>query len=427
MKQGEEYLQQKQWEQAKQAFLRVVDIKQDYAPAYRGIGLSARGQAFEQLGKPEHKFDRHLLEEAIEELSRAFRLGDYTPETVWALHWSLRNVSNIDGIIEILKRYAENAPNLEQEFLARHYIVDEYSLIREHEEAVRWHKDLLEKMQNKVSPEKLLSSLSDATMLRSWKECGLLSEWTLLSNGLYSKLEDTYDTCVYRANYLRALMEAVYVPAGRFEEALETCDKLKAIVEKYAEQWVEARWFLADIRGGLLSIYHSTECKDLEEQIVIDGKQYLLDYENWITESSISSIKSEEVYKDPLSGKEEVSSLFDLHWQYYIFSIHDFACMCMWTGHYKDAVELFEKALAIGDNAETHFFLAGSILKATGDVEKSLDHFRQAIENPFFSRRHELKLAFLEEATFKDVWDNERFISLIEIEEQKEVQQVKNQ
>jgi len=423
MKQGESYLQQKHWEKAKQAFLRAVDAQQDYAPAYRGIGLAARGEVQEQLQNTPGVFDRALLDEAIEELSRAFRLGDSSPETVWPLTWALRRVSDMNGIIETLKKYADNAPDIEQEFLALHYVVDNYSLLHQSQEAVEWHRKLLDRMRGKLPPEKLLGSLSDATMLGSWKNCGLLSEWMSISNQLYLKLEDTYDACAPRAYYLRTLIEAVYVPDERFEEALDTCGKLKLLVEKYIEQWVEARWFLTDVRGDLLSIYHRTGCKDKEKQIVADGRQFLLDYEDWIAEISAFGSDRTAVYTDHL-GKEEVWALHKLHQQvYYQFALHDFACMCMWTDHYTDAVELFEKALTLRNDAETHLFLAGSILKATGDREKSFEHFRQAIEDPFFSRRHELKQVFLGDINFEDVWDDEQFMGVIDQEVQRQVQQ----
>ena len=133
----------------------------------------------EQYGKSPADSDE-ILWKAIENLSQVLELGDYTPETVWSLTRALRNISDMDGIIEALKKYADNAPNLEQEFLVRHYIVDNYSLLREYEEAVKWHKDLLQKMRSKVPPERLLWSLSDSCMMGPWKECGLLSEWVHL-------------------------------------------------------------------------------------------------------------------------------------------------------------------------------------------------------------------------------------------------------
>lgn len=64
-------------------------------------------------------------------------------------------------------------------------------------------------------------------------------------------------------------------------------------------------------------------------------------------------------------------------------------------------------------------------MSGTGDKEKSFEHFQQAVENPYFSRRHDLKQAFLEETTFEDVWDDEQYLSLINKEVQKLVQQVK--
>lgn len=424
MEQGEAYLQERNWEKAKQAFLRAVDAQEDHAPAYRGIGLAAQGEVLAQLRTPGYVYDRKLLEEAVEELGRAFRLGDRTPETVWPLTEALQHISDLDRSIRVLKEYADNAPDATEEFLALHYIVGKYSLLHEHKEAVKWHKDMLEKMQSKMPAERLLWSLSTTIMMGSWKKCGLLSEWMSISHELYSQMEDTYDTCTSRAYYLRSLIEAVYVPAERFEEALETCERLKALTEKYIEQWVEARWIFIDAQANLLLVYHATNRGDMEAQTVVEGKQYVSDYGHWVTQLSTSGGDREVTYKDPVRGKADVRSLYNFHRQYYQFSLHDFACVCMWTGHYEDAVELFEKALAIMDVPNTHFFLAGSILKATGDREKSFQHFRQAVENPLYSPRHNLKQVVLGDSSFEDVWDDDQFLSLIEKEAQKDSQQV---
>ncbi|NIV35460.1 MAG: hypothetical protein GWN58_40210 [Anaerolineae bacterium] len=95
----------------------------------------------------------------------------------------------------------------------------------------------------------------------------------------------------------------------------------------------------------------------------------------------------------------------------------------MWAGYYDEAIPLFERALTLKDNPETHFFLAGTILKATSDKNRSLAHFRQATQNPAFSRRHDLRQAFLAEGTFEAVWNDPRFLDLIDQEVQKLVQQ----
>ena len=68
---------------------------------------------------------------------------------------------------------------------------------------------------------------------------------------------------------------------------------------------------------------------------------------------------------------------------------------------------------------ETHFFLAAALLKDQRDYERSLDHFRRAVQNPNFSRHHELCLAFEEERTFEDVWGDERYRAVIEDEQGK--------
>lgn len=349
--------------------------------------------------------DVSRLRQAVTYLYAAFEAGDYVPETVWSLTRALRFVSDLQGIIQVLKCYAEHAPSREQEFLARHYIVDHYALLRQHEAAVTWHRDLLTRMQGVVPPDRLLWSFSDTTMLRSWKAVDCLSEWTMSVNDLYRQVPDTVATCEARAAYLRTLIEAVHLPAGAYIQALEVCDQLMVFLDHYRDQWVAARWLTSEVFGVRLSIYHAMDASDLEIGVIMDGRQYLGEYAEWL--------------KLPTMLKENNGTSSQGHTQLYHTALHNFGCQCLWTGHYQEAVDLLEQALLNWDVPETHFFLAGAILQATNDQGQSLKHFCQAVEHSDFSRRHELKQAFLEESSFGAVHDDSAFLAVIEKENQK--------
>lgn len=211
MKQGHVHLSQKQWEPAKQAFMRAADVREDYALAYRGVGLAYRGQMQERLEELDGVLDDRLLGQTIDALRKAFRLGDQTPETVWPLVRALRYRSEMETIIEILQSYAAKAPDSEQAFFALHEIVDYYAMIGDHPNAVAWHENLLTRMA--TAPKAwLLESLTDNTILASWKACDRLPAWMNHAANLYNGLEDTEETHMPRAYYLRCLIEAVYLP-----------------------------------------------------------------------------------------------------------------------------------------------------------------------------------------------------------------------
>ena len=188
MKQGDEYLQQKQWEQAKQAFMHVVDIKQDYAPAYKGIGLSARGQVLDQLNDPKCELDKNLLNEAIEELSRAYRLGDRDWDTVKAL-------GSLYGKFQYYEEEAELFWNYCQEDISRPYAFESgleamrvmsfgghghdaeslHNVKLSSAEIVQRHRQMIDQFADKVPPRELIDSFISTS--GTYDRAELTEEW----------------------------------------------------------------------------------------------------------------------------------------------------------------------------------------------------------------------------------------------------------
>lgn len=413
MKQGHTYLAQRQWEPAKQAFMRAADVREDYALAYRGVGLAYRGQMEDRLDEPEGVLDDRLLGQTIDALRRAFRLGDHSPETVWPLIRALRYRSDMETIIALLKKYAATVLDMEQEFLARHHIVDYYAMIHDHPNAVAWHEDLLTRMV--AAPKAwLLESLADNTILTSWKAYDRLPAWMDHAAKLYDDLEGTSETCTPRAYYLRCLIEAVYLPEKAYDKALATCARLSSLAGQYQDTWIEARWIHTDVTANRLSIFQATHRCDDAVQMVSDGKRELADYKRFFMELTAKNRHHKITVKSGLFGREERGSLYEFHKRYYQFALHDFACVCMWTGYYTDAADLFEQTLVLQEDPHTHYFYAGCLLKASGDRKRSLIHLRKAVQNPNLSIRYQLKQAFLNETVFEEVWTDEEFLRLIE-------------
>lgn len=350
------------------------------------------------------------LKQSIDNLSQAFVLDNSDSETVWALIRSLRYISDIDGIIDVLKIYANHASNPEQEFLARHYLVDYYALMRRDTEAVEAHKRMLNHMQTRISADRLLWSLSDTTMLASWKRTDARDTWLSIAEAHYQRVPDTLETCQTRAEYLRTLTEAVYMPRDDYDRAEETCKSWMALIEKYSDQLATARWMLIDGCGLLLSIYTALGQQDQVNETVRIGLAETAAYASWI---------NQQMRHNPDMASTELAE----HWALCQNGLHNFGCQCLWNGYFNEAVQLLEQALEISENAETHFFLAAAILKATGNRDQSLDHFRCAIQNPTYSYRHDLKRPFLHERAFESVWNDPQFLSVIAQEADKLVQQ----
>lgn len=428
MAQGEAFLQGKQWHQARAAFHRTLDIQEDYAPGYRGIGLSIKGQAEAQQQASSETLDKQQIIKAVDAFRHALRLGDWTSETVWPLVHAYRYISDLEAIISLLKQYAGKVADEDQIFRARHYTVDNYALLNRHREAAAYHKNMIADLKATCPTHRLLWSLSDNTILKSWKACDRLSEWQAEAEALYHDTEDTYETCTARAYYLRTLIEAVYIPADDYTSALAASDRLIVLAEKYADRWVQARWIITDVIGDRLSIYHKMQDEKQTARVLSAGLKHLTAYERFIARLFSSAEKDRLVdYEVGMGGRVEKRPVGELHQMHYQFALHDFACICMWNGHYQEAVPLFEKALSFVDDPHTRFFLAGAILKASGDRESSYAHLQQAVMDPQWSVRHQLKRSFLTEAAFEDVWTDERFLALLESEAKTQVHQVEAQ
>lgn len=118
IKRGEEYLADGSFEKAREQFQRAVDIQQDYAPAYRGLGMAVKGLIDDQLNLPQGVIDRQLLSEAYTELARAYRLGARDSETVWALATLYHRFQRCEEYVNLLWDFAQTSNDFKAAFEA---------------------------------------------------------------------------------------------------------------------------------------------------------------------------------------------------------------------------------------------------------------------------------------------------------------------
>jgi tetratricopeptide (TPR) repeat protein len=268
-------------------------------------------------------------------------------------------------------------------------------------------------MHDRLPPEHLLWSFSDTTMLRAWKQTDALHEWLTTADALYQRIADTPATLEARVLYLRTLAEAIHFPSGAYAQAITACTHLLTLLEPYRDHWDQARWIAIDVCGILLALHHATSQHEREEHTLAAGKHDLAAYATWIEHKTA-----------PHQQASNTDQRLMQHRWWYSIALANFGCQCLWTEHSPDAVAFLTQALKIQDVPETHFFLASALLQANGDTRQSLEHFRRAVENPSFSRRHDLRQAFHEEQGFAAVWNDGEFLTVIETMEDKISRQV---
>jgi tetratricopeptide (TPR) repeat protein len=159
MKRGQRYLQEKQWEQAKKEFQRAADIQEDYAPAYKGIGLAARGTVLEQLKAERTPIDKNLLEEAYQELSRAYRLGVRDWDTVSTLGKLYGQFGRDAEQTQLFLDFSKTASNPVEAFKAGVEAIQSMGIGQEqYQKAVEHHRKLIAQFAEKASAKEQLES-----------------------------------------------------------------------------------------------------------------------------------------------------------------------------------------------------------------------------------------------------------------------------
>ena len=162
MEHAEEYLADGSWEKAREQFQCATDIQQDYAPAYRGIGMAIKGMIDDQLNRPRGIVDRKLLEEAYTEFDRAYRLGAKDSDTVWTLANLYHRFQRCEDYVELLWDFAQTGSDIKASFEAGYKCLFEMqqNCVEDFLRAVKSHQMLLHKVFRSSIPGRAARILS---------------------------------------------------------------------------------------------------------------------------------------------------------------------------------------------------------------------------------------------------------------------------
>jgi len=110
------------------------------AQAQKDLGLAVLQDTYAALDHDELQGHEERLREAANHLWEAYCMGVKEPAVVWPLKQLWTDTGHLARVIELLKDYIEASDNPEERFLAGHYVVDTYALMKADELAVEHHR-----------------------------------------------------------------------------------------------------------------------------------------------------------------------------------------------------------------------------------------------------------------------------------------------
>jgi hypothetical protein len=303
---------------------------------------------------PDHGGDG--LASAVRELGELCKARPSDPDVTHLLMEGLLLLDDRPAVIELLRGYADGAPSLDEEFWARHNLVDQCSIACRWAEALAAHGAMIGRLRGQVPAERLLWSLADGTMLESWQREGAQADWLALAESLYAELPDAPEILPTRVQCLQLLNDAIAVPQGDWDAARRTARRLLDVAAAHPA-WDQGLMRSAEAYGTLMEVAHA----ELEAALQ-GGRRTLQAYGERVRRGE---------------GTPGFRRNLD-------HALHNFACMCIWSGQLPEAVFWFRRLLAVGQpSAWSHVFFA-ECLAAQGDVHGAMEHVRAAVADPDF-------------------------------------------
>ena len=444
MSQGEAYLQRKQWESAKEAFLRALDVRQGHAPAHRGIGLAMREQVTQQLVQTEEPFDEALLTEAIEQLSRAHRMGTCDWDTIWALAQLHEQFDRPAEAVELLWNHAQQTDSTHETFKARCEAlrISNYKQTPSDEEILRRHRQTLVESVGKVSDRERFDTFWRTR--DTYKRAGQIEEWLRESERIGLPIRDelwmhpwTVYTCDRSRTYAWDLDQK--------ERAVEIAEEFLDYARNHPLPHPYRRVAMLDIYTmPLLSLYKhlgwstkNTQWSEKLETAFTDIDVLLEDYSaEWqemqqlVAAMSDATLREWDLLADhfdsgygnelgpntayPVGGdREAVVQWLDTTYQSAIeIALHQIGCGFAWVGEGERAIACFLRKQN-QDNAAHNMFLAEWMLMFRGDRDAALEYVRRAAQDRKAVARGYLKWRFFENGQFEEVRGNPEFVSVV--------------
>lgn len=437
MKRGQQYLEEKQWEQAKKEFQRIADIQEDYAPAYKGIGLAARGTVLEQLKAERAPIDKNLLEEAYQELSRAYRLGARDWDTVWTLGKLYGQFGRYAEQTQLFLDFSKTASKPSEAFKADFEAIQSMGTGQEqYQRAVEHHRKLIAQFAEKVSAKEQLESFW--MLYFAYVETGLYDEWLDQTKRLESK---AFPVSFHERMAYACWRSDAYFQTKRYRESIQVGEAFLDFMDSHPTFHPHRRWYLLDIYAvRLLSSYRALgQQEKIEEAFRFiestlekyedERRQKISELENQSCEPKAKQtdeselrkldsvyegmgVESGEVY--PLGGsREQIRRWLDEMYKSGIDNAyHDTGCGFAWIGEGEKAIHLFLKKRAQRDGNH-HVWLAAFLLQFREDRKSALSHLKQAAEDRGYVASGGLKRAFERFDEFEPVRADPEFMAIV--------------
>ena len=431
MAHGEKYLADGRWEKAREQFQRATDIQQDYAPAYRGMGMAVKGMIDDQLNLPQGIVERQLLEEAYTELERAYRLGARDSETVWTLANLYHLFQRCEEYVELLWDFAQTGSDIKASFEAGYECLFEIqqNCVADFQRAVNSHQMLLEKFAAQVSPANQLDSYLHVG--RAYFEVERAEDWLMQTEYLAKQTGDKMlmAQCFF---YMQA-RGVMFEKLKRYQEAARTYEMFIDWVRASEDLHPHKQRFIIEIQGEhLLPTYHELGERETIKAVLADAEATLQAY-HVERDTLLASITDEsEVTRerfDAMYGRVETYPQGDSvetiqNWvtkKYFtgiLYATHNLAVGCARIGEGEAAIRLFQCVAEheqqhkghVGANVYT--WLASLVLRFRNDRHASLKYLKRAAEDRRWAASGWIKRTF-EQEVFDSVRTDPAFLAVV--------------
>lgn len=367
------------------------------AQAQKDLGLAVLQDTYAALDHGELQGHEERLREAANHLWEAYCMGAKEPAVVWPLKQLWTDTGHLDRVIELLKDYIEASDDAEERFLAGHYVVDTYALMKADELAVEHHRRYMAELGPSVPAWRRLWSFSDSTMLACWQRSGQIDDWLSLSLPIYESVQVDDESRLAVAYYLRTLT-GVRKNQERLHEAVSCAERILDLYRN--DDSPDALRLTADALSALNSLYK--QMGDVEQR------------ERAMREVLKLPERVEDARKRAAARRDaEGHKLAELYQGNAVTLCNNLAYTLMWNGRPEDSIALFERALAYRENPISRFFYAGVLMEGRGDREAALANLRKAASDPRSSLVHRFEEAFRENPSFASVHNDPEFLTIV--------------
>ena len=428
---GEQYLANRSWEDAREQFKRATDIQQDYAPAYRGIGMAVKGMIDNQLNFPQGSVDRQLLEEAYTELERAYRLGARDSEMVWTLANLYHRFQRCEEYVELLWDFAHTTSDIKAAFEAGYKCLFEMqqSCVADFQRAVNSHQILLQRFSDHVSSADRLDSYLHVR--KAYFEIGRAEEWLVQTEHLAEHMGDKMimAQCFF---YMRD-RGTMFENLNRYQEAARTYEMFIDWIRGSNELHPHKQRFIIEIQGEYLLPMYNELCEHEKIKAVLVDAEATLQRYHVERDTLLASITEDsEVTRqrlDAMYGRVETYPQGDSvavirNWvekKYFtgiLYATHNLAAGCARIDEGEAAIRLFQRVAEYEQQHKgrvggiVYTWLASLVLKFREDRHASLEYLKQASEDRRWVASGWIKRTF-EQEIFVSVRNDPAFLAVV--------------